>query len=54
MVTGGTSLWFIFSLCMPIWYRIEGSGGCVAASDSAFPLFYAVYNYDSFQFTRSY
>ena len=44
MIIGGAIVWFAFSLCMPIWYRVEGDRGCVGASDTAFPLFYAVYN----------
>ena len=44
MIISGTIIWFGFSLCMPVWYRIEGNRGCVGASDTAFPLFYAVYN----------
>lgn len=44
MIIGGTFTWFGFSLCMPIWYQIEGNRGCVGASNTAFPLFYAVYN----------
>ncbi|UJR14211.1 hypothetical protein I4U23_001204 [Adineta vaga] len=44
MIIGGAGLWFSFSICMLVWYRIEGSRGCVGASDTAFPTFYAIYN----------
>ena len=44
MIIIGTLIWFLFSLCMPIWYQIEGSRGCVGASSTGFPLFYTIYN----------
>lgn len=44
MTMTGIVLWMIFSICMPVWYQIEGSRGCVGASNTAFPLFYAIYN----------
>jgi hypothetical protein len=44
MLLGGITFWSLFSICMPIWYRIEERRGCVTASDTYFPLFYAIYN----------
>lgn len=44
MIILGTGFWFSFSICLPIWYQIEGSRGCVGASNTVFPLFYAIYN----------
>ena len=44
MTGTGVGLSLTVSLCMAIWYRIEGSRGCVGATDTLFPLFYTVYN----------
>ena len=40
----GTSFCMIFSINFPIWYRIEGSKGCIGAPDTFYPLFYTIYN----------
>lgn len=44
MIIIGASFWLIFSLCIPIWYQIERSRGCIGATNTVFPLFYAIYN----------
>lgn len=40
----GTSFCILFSINFPIWYRIEGSRGCIGAPDTFYPLFYTIYN----------
>lgn len=44
LVLSGTSFCVLFCTNVPIWYRIEGSRGCVAAADTYFPLFFTIYN----------
>ena len=40
----GCCFCILFSIMMPIWYRIETDRGCVAASNTFFPLFFTIYN----------
>ncbi|UJR32793.1 hypothetical protein I4U23_020255 [Adineta vaga] len=40
----GISFCILFSINFPIWYRIEGTRGCIGAPDTFYPLFYTIYN----------
>ena len=44
LIIFGTSFCAIVSINFPIWYRIEGSKGCIGATDTFYPLFYTIYN----------
>lgn len=45
LIINGISFSLIFSIIMPIWYRIEESRtSCIGALDSFYPLFYTIYN----------
>ena len=40
----GVGFCVVFGVHFPIWYRIEGTRGCVGASNTFYPLFYTIYN----------
>lgn len=44
LMMSGVGFCLVFGIHFPIWYRIEGSRGCVGASNTFYPLFYTIYN----------